>query len=161
MQTSVTQFLDSVQAAYTLKPHQTPVYTCEDAARERGLRVSQVVKCMVGQDQQSYLHIMLLPGDKILKLKRVRQLAGSLPIHLLPPEELAQRYDLMVGAISPFQFLDKAKFHITPRFYIDPTVRAEEDVSVSSGHPSAGILLKSALLLELLQATQGPIISTR
>lgn len=154
MQTSVTKFLDLAQVDYTLKPHKNAVYTCEDAARERDIKVSQVVKCMVGCDHQQNLYVMLLPGDKILKLKRVRQVAGSVPINLVSPEELASQFNLIVGAISPFQFIDRA------HFYIDNTVFENEMVSVSSGDPNAGILLKSEVLVELLKATKCNIIST-
>ena len=77
MRTSVTQFLDSVGLNYQVTPHQNEAFSCEDVARERGLRLSQIVKCLVGSDPEGGVHVMLIPGDKILKLKRVRQLAGE------------------------------------------------------------------------------------
>ena len=50
METDVTRMLNDAGIPYTPKPHAKPVYTCKDAARERGVRVSQIVKCMVGKD---------------------------------------------------------------------------------------------------------------
>lgn len=154
MNTEVTEMLDEAGIPYTVKPHSEPVYTCEDAARERGVRVSQVVKCMVGKDPNGMIHVMLIPGDRMLKIKKVRQLAGGIRVELVPPEKLAEEYSLIVGAISPTQFVGKA------RFYMDNTVFLEEDVDISSGEPSAGVELKAEDLCNLLGAERCDIIST-
>ena len=154
MRTNVTKILDDAGIPYTLKPHAGPVYTCEDAARERGVRISQIVKCMVGKDSTGIVHVMLIPGDKTLKLKKVRQIAGGVRVELVSPEQLADEYDLTVGAISPTQFIGKG------RFYMDNTVFLDEDVDISSGDPSAGIELKAEALCALLCAERCDIIST-
>ena len=154
MKTSVTQFLDSVGISYEIKPHKRKVYTCEDAARERGVRLSQIVKCMIGRDQAGNISVMLIPGDKILKLKKVRQVAGGIRIDLVPPEELTEELGLTVGAISPIQLLGLATF------YIDNSIFREEFVDISSGEPDAGIELRAMSLRDILGASQCDIIST-
>ena len=40
MNTEITEKLDELQIEYKIKPHKKPVYTSEDAARERGVRLS-------------------------------------------------------------------------------------------------------------------------
>lgn len=154
MKTEVTELLDSFGIHYTEKPHAADVYTCEDAARERGVRLSQIVKSMIGRDQSGVLHVMLIPGNKILKLKRVRQVAGGIRIDLVPPEEIAEQLGLIVGAISPTQLLGKATF------YIDNSVMEEEFVDISSGLPNAGVELSSIDLCQILNAIKCDIIST-
>ena len=154
METDVTRMLNDAGIPYTPKPHAKPVYTCEDAARERGVRVSQIVKCMVGKDPKGEIHVMLIPGDKTLKIKKARQLAGGIRIELISPEKLAQEHGLTVGAISPTQFLGKA------RFYMDNSVFEEENIDISSGNPDAGVELKAEALCSLLGARCCDIIST-
>lgn len=154
MNTSVTQFLDSVGLNYQVTSHQIEAYACEDVARERGLRLSQIVKCLVGHDPNGGVHVMLIPGDKILKLKRVRQLAGGTRIDLMPREVLSEQYQVIVGAISPTQFVGQAKF------YMDHSIFREKLVDISSGVPTAGVELMAKELAVVLGAVQCDIIST-
>lgn len=156
MQTPVTEFLDVQNIPYELKLHTQPVFTCTDAARERQVRLSQILKCMVGQDADENLYVMLIPGDKKLKIKRVRQLAGGIRIGLVPPEQLAQNLGLTVGAISPLQLLGKAA-----QFFLDNSVLREEWVTMSAGVPEAGVAVQTTQLAELLQGVWGDIISVR
>ena len=155
MRTSVTEFLDAAGVSYEIKPHSQPVFTCEDAARERGVRLSQIVKCMMGADPDGGIHVMLIPGDKTLKIRRVRPVAGGVRIDLLSPQEIEERLGLTVGAISPLQLVGKVV-----RFYLDHSVLREEFVDISSGEPDAGVELRSEDLRELLNAVRCDIIST-
>ncbi|NEO82992.1 MAG: YbaK/EbsC family protein [Spirulina sp. SIO3F2] len=156
MKTPVTEFLDSHNILYNLKLHSQPVFTCEDAARERNVRLSQILKCMVGQDAEVNLYVMLIPGDKTLKIKRARQLAGGIRIELVAPEQLAEQLGLTVGAISPIQLLGKAK-----QCFMDHSVFREEWVAMSAGVPEAGVEVQAESLAELLGVVRGDIISVR
>ncbi len=150
----VTKFLESRGVRFRIKPHENDVFTCEDAARERGVRLSQIVKCMIGRDPSGDVHVMLIPGDTILKLKRVRQLAGGIRIDLVPPDTIAKEMGLIVGAISPVQLIGRAKF------YMDHHIFNEKWVDISAGIPRAGIELASEDLCAVLSAIRGDIIST-
>jgi Ala-tRNA(Pro) deacylase len=110
---------------------------------------------MVGQDPDRQLHVMLVPGDKRLKIKRVRQMAGGLAIELLSPEALARDFGLTVGAIAPTQLIGRAK-----QFYADNTLFREELVDISSGNPNAGLELRLEDLVRLVNAIRCDIIST-
>lgn len=154
MQTTVTQFLAERSIPYRLNRHPTAAFSCRDVARERKLRLSQIVKCMVAADFRNGLHILLIPGDRMLKLKRVRALAGGARIQLLSPDRLTSEYGVIVGAISPTQFYGRAQF------YMDQTVLMEEEVDISSGDPTAGVGLNSRDLAQVLNATRCDIIST-
>jgi prolyl-tRNA editing enzyme YbaK/EbsC (Cys-tRNA(Pro) deacylase) len=153
MDTVVTRFLSERGIPYKLKCHPLPAFNCEDAARERGVRVSQIVKCMVGKDIEGNLHVMLIPGDRILKLKKVRSLAGGIKIDLVCRETLAEDFDVVVGAISPTQFFGLASF------YIDNSVFLEHDVDISSGDLTAGVELNAVHLEEVLGAMRCDIVS--
>ncbi len=152
-QTEVTKYLDDHGVEYEIKEHSEPALTCETAAEQRSVRVEQIVKCMVGKDDKHNLYVMLIPGDRTLKLKKVRSHVGGKPVQLVPPEKLAEEYGVTVGAISPIQFMGKA------RILLDPTVLEEEYVDISSGDPLAGVELKAEDLLLVTEAEQFDIIS--
>ncbi|HXA55344.1 MAG TPA: YbaK/EbsC family protein [Solirubrobacteraceae bacterium] len=150
--------IGSLRAAgvpFVIKPHRAVALTAETAAEQRGVRVSQIVKCMIARSQPGEVVVLLIPGDKTLKLKKARKLMDGRPLALVPPEELASTYEVTIGAISPIQFLGKAPI------FMDPTVLEEELVDISSGDPLAGVELASKELCEFLKAEIADIISTR
>jgi Cys-tRNA(Pro)/Cys-tRNA(Cys) deacylase len=148
LKTQVTDFLDSFGIEYLVRKHELPALTSESAAEQRGVRISQIAKCMVGAKSDGQLVVMLLPGNKTLKIKKVRKALGGVAIDLINPGVLADRFDLTVGAISPTQFVGHQA-----TFVADPTLLDEEFVDISSGDPLAGVELKSQDLCELLDAT--------
>jgi len=154
METKVTQILKEKGIQFTLKKHNAPVYTCEDAARERKCKIFQIVKTMVGKDSDGRYHVCLIPGDKTLKIKKVRKEAGGIKIDLVSPQELEKHLGLTVGAISPLLFPEGTKF------YIDPTILNNEFINISSGDPNAGIELKSKDLVDLVEGKICDIISS-
>jgi len=150
----VTRPLDEAGVQFTIKPHEEIALTSSDAAEHRGVRVSQIVKCMVARSEQGDLCVALLPGDRTLKLRKVRKVVGS-PLALVDPEELTNDMGLTVGAISPLQLVGRA------RIFMDPTVLEEDLVDISSGDLRAGIELSSAELQAVLDAEIFDLVSSR
>ena len=153
MNTEVTSHLEDLGVDFEIKKHENPALTCEIAAAERGVRVSQIVKCMVAETDEDQLVVMLIPGDKTLKSSKARKRIGAARLDLVDPKDLADRYGLTVGAISPIQLLDKA------RILMDPSVLNEELVDISSGDPLAGVELLASDLLEVTDAELVEMIS--
>jgi prolyl-tRNA editing enzyme YbaK/EbsC (Cys-tRNA(Pro) deacylase) len=149
----VVAHLDELGVPYTLKPHEKPALTCETAAEERGVRVSQIVKCMVGTTDAGDLVVMLLPGDRTLKSSRARKHLGAASLELVDPARLADELGLTVGAISPLQLLGRATM------LMDPSVLDEELVDISAGDPMVGVELSSADLARILGAEMVEVVS--
>lgn len=145
--------LDRLDVPYTLKPHEKPALTCETAAAERGVRVSQIVKCMVGSTDAGQMVVMLLPGDRTLKSSKARKHLRAGSLALVDPERLADELGLTVGAISPVQLLGRATI------LMDPSVLEEELVDISAGDPMVGVELASADLARILDAQMVEIVS--
>jgi Cys-tRNA(Pro)/Cys-tRNA(Cys) deacylase len=124
------------------------------AAKERNCKLSQIIKTMVGKDDEGNYHVCLLPGDKTLKLKKVRKEAGGKKINLMTPEEIETELNLMVGAIAPFLFPENTAF------YIDPSVLEEEYIDISSAHPLAGVEIQSKDLLAVVKGKVCDIVSS-
>jgi len=70
METVITKKPEALKINYTVKPHSQPVYTSEAAARERGVRLSQIVKTMLFKDRND------------------RMVVSAAATNLLPPEVL-------------------------------------------------------------------------
>ena len=153
----VTHVLDDAGIEYVLTRHHNAAFTCEDVAQERGLMLSQVLKCLIGKDSGGTIYVMLLPGNRILDIKKVRCLAER-KIALIPREELADRFGLIVGAVTPIQFLDVLT---NVNFYLDETALQEEYIDISSGSLNAGIRLKIRDLVKLIKPMIGDIVSTK
>ena len=156
--TIVKQTLDQKGITYTFKKHQNDAFTCEDVSKERNIPLSQILKCMVGKDTSGITYAMLIPGNKTLKIRKLRHLAGGIKIDLIPSEELTVDFGLTVGAISPLQFIERAKLG-QAKFYIDETVLKEEYIDISSGSLDSGFLLKTQDLIGLIAPTICDIIS--
>lgn len=93
MEISVTKLRDSTGILYLVKVNSKSAFTCLEVAQERGMKLSQVIKYMVGYDQTGKIYIMLVPGNKAVKLNKIRDLTGT-KIKLYLPENY--RKDLML-----------------------------------------------------------------
>jgi len=152
----INHILDNSGIDYVVRKNQCNVaFSCEDVARERGVALSQVLKCMVGKDSEGNVYVMLVSGNKNIDLKKVERLLEGKKINFVPREELSTKYGLIVGAINPIHFIGKATF------FLDQTVEREEYVDISSGSPNAGIELKVGDLIKLIKPMICDIISEK
>ena len=148
MNTPTTDKLDQSHVAYVGRSHEQAVYTCKDAARERGVTPAQVTKTMLSIDADRQVYAILLPGDCKLNIQQVRQDTDK-KIRLIPRDQIDALLGLVVGAISPVDLLGRA------HFLMDRQLLGEETVTMSAGIPEAGIGLSPHALAELLNATIG------
>lgn len=147
MKTNVIRILDKNAINYIVKPHSQPVYTSEDAARERGVRLSQIVKTMIIISGQGIHMVALIPGNRKLDFKALRKEAGEKKLNLVNRDDVLRITGFEPGAVSPIGL--KRKFKI----YLDEAIMAEEFVDISSGRPDAGIELSSSELRNILDGT--------
>ena len=146
MKTVITEKLEALELNFTVKPHSQPVYTSEAAARERGVRLSQIVKTMLLMDRKQKMVVAVLPGDKKLDLKKIKKHMGVKDLRFLDRETIEQRLGLVAGAIAPIAEL----FGDIP-VLVDPAVFQEDVVDISSGDPRAGLELTRENLKILLK----------
>lgn len=156
MQTYVTDYLDQKKVPYKLKPHQRPVFTSEDAAAERGVKLCQIIKTMLLADKKGRTVVAVLPGDRKLDAKSLRKKAGIKGLQFMDREAIEQKTGMVVGAMAPVG----GPLDGLPMF-VDPDVFEEDLVDISSGDPSAGVELKSADLKQLLSHASVTVISKK
>jgi Cys-tRNA(Pro) deacylase len=142
------RILDSHGIQYVVKQHSRPVFTVEEAALERGVRESQIVKAMVVKKGDGSFCLALVPGHRKLSLKKVRQTLDDSKAQLATREEVTKVTGYQVGAVTPVGIRRKNM----PIFF-EQSILEEEYVGISSGDPNAGIELRSSDLLSILNAT--------
>ena len=145
MNTKVTEYLDRLRIPYKIKHHAKPVFTSEDAARERGVRLSQIIKTMLLIDQKNVV-VAVLPAHKKLDLKKLKKLSGNKNLHFMDKESVEKEANLVVGAIAPVAEMLKGM-----AIFVDPLVFDEDPVDISSGDPKAGVELHRDDLRTLLK----------
>lgn len=146
MKTIVTDHLNSHNIPYKIKRHSRPVFTSEDAARERGVRLSQIVKTMILISPDKTIVVAVVPGNKKLHIKKLKKLSGHKSLELMGTESIEKKFGLVVGAVAPVGSMIEG----LPVF-VDHSVFEEEVVDISSGDPTAGLELKRDDLKKLLR----------
>ncbi len=126
---------------HTVFRHTGQVNSLEQAAAERGQRPEQVVRSIlfrVGDDQ--YL-MALVAGPAQIAWKRLRKHLGQSRLTMASEDEVLAVTGYRVGAVSPFGLPRPLKV------LVDPSVLAEETVSLGSGVRSVAIVMRSQDLL--------------
>lgn len=94
------QLLDAHGVPYQVLRH-APVYTSQEAAAVRGTSLASGAKALICKADDQFVMIVL-PADRKLASKLVRQTAGIRSLRFASPEEVAQLTGLRPGAIPPF-----------------------------------------------------------
>ncbi|MEW6266981.1 MAG: YbaK/EbsC family protein [Thermodesulfobacteriota bacterium] len=143
--TAIMEYLDRSGVPYLVKAHQRPVFTSQDAARERGVRLSQIVKTMLLKSPEGRVLVAVLPGHRRLDLKKLKKCTGHKNLEFMDGDSIRTALGLVVGAIAPVGDLAR-RFPV----FVDAGVFDEEHVDISSGDPTAGLELASRDLRRLL-----------
>jgi Ala-tRNA(Pro) deacylase len=147
MKTNAMRILESRGVDYEVRMHSQAVFTVRDAACERGVRTSQIVKVMVVRKGDGSFALALVPGHRKLSLKRTERAVDDPRVQLATPNEVSKVTGYRVGAVSPLG-IRRAGVAV----YLDSEVLEEEFVSISAGDPKVGLLLRSSDLAGLLDA---------
>ena len=130
--------LDKLNIPHHTFTHPGPVKSLEQAARERGQRPEQVVRSIlfrIGEDE--YL-MALVAGPDQISWKALRSYLGQSRLTMASKEEVLEVTGYPIGAVGPFGTARKLKV------LVDPSVFAEEEISLGSGIRGTTVILKSA-----------------
>ena len=145
VKTRVTDFLDEQRIPYKAKSHSKPVFTSEEAAVERGVNLSQIVKTMLLSDGDQVI-VAVLPAHKRLDVKKLKKLSGHKNLQFMGKESIERKTGLIVGAVAPIGRVLEGM-----SIFVDPSVFDEELLDISSGDPNAGLELHRDALKDLLK----------
>ena len=127
------KFLEEKGLDFEVVEQDNPTKSCDDAARERGVETSQIVKSLIverheekGLKDGDLIHV-LLPGDREISEKKFGE------SHLIPPEKSAEITGFESGKVHPFSTEIK---HV-----IDYRVLENNQVSFTVGEQLKGVII--------------------
>lgn len=146
--TRVTNFLDQFDIAYQYFQHPGPVYSLEQAARERQQSPSQVVRSILFRISQGDYVMVLVAGPSQVSWPALRSYLGFSRLTMASREEVLEVTGYETGAVSPFGLP-------TPlRILVDYSVTAQSDISIGSGVRGSTVIMKTADLLRALDGAE-------
>jgi Cys-tRNA(Pro)/Cys-tRNA(Cys) deacylase len=152
LKTAAMRMLEDLRVAYAVKKHSKKAFTAVDAAKERDVRLEQIVKAMIVEKHGGGYLLALIPGHKELSLKKLARFLGIKNVRLATPGEVHSITGYRVGAVSA------VGLRTSLEAYMDETVMSEELVDISAGRHDAGLELRSEDLLSATNATLGDFV---
>jgi Ala-tRNA(Pro) deacylase len=138
----VEALLASRGVAFQVLRHE-PVYTSEQAAAARGAPLASGAKALICKGDEQFV-MFVMPADRKLDSRRVRQAAGWRKLRFATKEEVLERTGLEPGSIPPFGSL----FGLPTR--CDARLAENERINFNAGDHSISVnmLYADYLLVE-------------
>jgi len=126
------------------------VESLEQAAKERGERLEQVVRSIVFRLGGGNYLMALVAGPGQISWKKLRQQVGQSRLTMASETEVLAITGFRIGAVSPFGLSNKL------RVIVDRGVLEEKEVSLGSGVRGIAIIMSTA---DLLKAMTNPEVT--
>jgi len=130
--------LEKLAIPHRVFRHEREVTSLEQAAAERGQRPEQVVRSLLFRLSEDEYVMVLVAGTAQIPWKALRKLLGQSRLTMATEEEVLAATGYRVGTVSPFGLPRPL------RILLDASVLREEEISMGSGAPNTGIIMKSA-----------------
>ncbi len=148
------EILEAHGILYKLLPHESPVFTVEEAVRQRDVLIEEMVKSILLRDKKQQYVMACVRGDERVDPKAVREHAGDerfLRLQFATAEEIEQVTGCVMGAVAPIGLPPEVPvlFDVA----LQPCMR----YNTSSGDPVAGLELAATDLIALSKARFAPI----
>jgi Cys-tRNA(Pro)/Cys-tRNA(Cys) deacylase len=124
--------------------HQGQVTSLEQAAAERGQTPGQVVRSIVFRLRAGEFVMALMAGPAQISWPALREHLGQKRVSMASDEEVLATTGYRIGTVSPIATATRL------RVLADRGVFVHEEISIGSGQPNTGIILKSADLRRAL-----------
>jgi Cys-tRNA(Pro)/Cys-tRNA(Cys) deacylase len=135
--TPVIRLLADHGISFRLLAHTAPVFSVEEAAKERGVDVAEMVKCLVFFPKQQWrLIVACIPGDRRLSLSKLKATSGAKSLRATDREAIAVAVGYPVGAIPPIALPDDAEV------FVDRGLLNRARLNISAGDPAVGLELR-------------------
>jgi Cys-tRNA(Pro) deacylase len=133
--TPVTQALDQLGIPYRFFSHPGPVHSVEQAARERGMQIDQVVRSIVFRLGEGEFVMVLAPGEHQINWPALRKYLQRSRLTLASEEEVLQVTGYKLGAVSPFGLPHPM------RILVDCSIFNQSEISLGSGLRGSTVIL--------------------
>jgi len=124
--------------------HTGEVTSLEQAAAERGQTPGQVVRSIVFRLGEGRFAMVLIAGTAQISWPTLRAHFGQSRLTMADPEEVLRVTGYRTGTVSPIGLL-------TPMpILVDESLLALEELSIGSGRPATGVIMKRDDLLRAI-----------
>ncbi len=132
----VTQYLDERGIPYRFFKHSGKVTSLEQAARERGQRVEQIIRSIVFRLSRGGFVMVLVAGERQVSWHAMRKYLGTSRLSMATEAEVLQVTGYALGAVSPFGTRQPV------RILVDQSALREQEISVGSGVRFTTVIMK-------------------
>ncbi len=136
--------LEKIGISHKVFRHSGEVTSLEQAARERAQKPEQVVRSILFRLAADDYILVLVAGAVQIPWKALRKHIGQSRLTLASEAEVLAATGYRVGTVSPFGLLRPIKI------LLDANVLNEEEISLGSGVPNTGIIMRSVDLKRAL-----------
>lgn len=147
--------LDQKGIPYKLVAHPNTAHTAEDAAKEIGLKLGQIVKSLLVEGHRHPPVLVLVPGDKRVHFGKLGKILGDKSVFLCSPARTLEVTGYPVGLVTSFGLKSEL-----PKF-IEANVLKNEEIGISSGEWGFEIVMKSKDLLKATGAKIDPFVKEK
>ncbi len=133
----VARALDERHVPYWLFVHAGPVYSLEQAARERNQLPDQVIRSIVFRVGKDEFLMALMAGDRQIAWPMLRRYLGQSRLTLATEDEVRSATGYERGAVAPFGLPRPM------RILVDENVFKHENISLGSGVRGTAVIMTS------------------
>ncbi len=130
-------FLEEHGIDFETVEQDNPSKTCDDAARERGLETSQIVKSLIVERGGDYFHV-LVSGDRTLSGKKFGE------HRMVEPEKSRELTGFESGVVHPFS--------TELEHFVDNRLFDHDELSFTTGDELLGVIIGAEDLKEALES---------
>lgn len=141
----IRNYLTSKGIEHEIFPTSTPVKSIKEAGAVLGLKLEEMVKCVLVKADEEFVMLLLL-GNTRASLKKVADHLKVKNVRLATPEETVEVTGYRLGTTPPCDFC--RKIHCL----IDQRVLEKEVIYTGAGEPTAFLKIKSGDVLKLTEA---------
>lgn len=151
----VSRVLTALGIPHRVFRHAAPVASLEQAARERGQSPEQVVRSIVFRLGEGRFVMVLAAGPGQISWPALRAYLGQSRLTLASEAEVLHVTGYRIGTVAPIGLPSPL------RILADEAVFRPEEISLGSGEPNVGVIMKSADLRRVLGAVEvGQFVQT-
>ncbi len=149
MKTSIDihNFLTSKGVAHEIFPTSRPVKSIREASALLGLKLDEMVKCILVKADEKFVMLLLLGKDRV-SLKKVARHLKVKEVKLATPEETVKLTGYRLGTTPPCDFSTSLPC------LIDREVLKKEVIYTGGGEPTVFLKIKS---IDVLKLTEGEV----
>jgi len=140
----VSQKLTELGIPHRIFRHEGKVTSLEQAAAERGQIPGQVIRSIVFRLGEGRFAMVLVAGPAQVSWPALRAHFGQSRLTMAGPDEVLEATGYRIGTVGPVRLPNPLPI------LIDESVLLFEEISIGSGQPNTGVILKRDDLLKIL-----------